>query len=66
MTDEMKDLGKRVDAAQRGASALADRIAETKRERDALEKKKAQIEDTLVKLKEFTENRIKNESLYRG
>lgn len=65
MTDEMGELGKRVDAAQEGASALAERIAETKRERDTLEKKKAQIEDTLVKLKEFTENRIRTGSLYR-
>ena len=66
MTDEMGELGKRVDAAQEGASALAERIAETKRERDTLEKKKAQIEDTLVKLKEFTENRIRTGSLYRS
>ena len=65
MEDEVKDCRDKIAVAKQGASALAERAAGAKRERDAFEKKKAQIEDTLKELKKFTENKIRYAKLER-
>ena len=60
LTTEANDRRKKIDVAQKGASALAESTAEAKREKEELEKKKLQIEGTLAKLQKFTEGRIKS------
>lgn len=65
MNTEVNERKKKVDVAQKGASALAESITVARIERDALEKKKSQIEDTLAKLKEFTEDQVRGVNLYR-
>lgn len=65
MATEVNERRKKIDIAQKGASALAESTAAAKKEKEALEKKKLQIEGTLTKLKEFTEGQIRSMNLYR-
>lgn len=64
MAAEVNERRKKIDVAQKGASALAESTAEAKKEKDALEKKKMQIEGTMAKLKEFTASQIESMNLY--
>ena len=65
MATEECERKKKIDVARNGASALAESTAAAKRDRDELEKKKAHIEETMAKLKEFTEGQIRSMNLYR-
>lgn len=65
MATEVNERRKKIDIAQKGASALAESTAAAKKEKDTLEKKKSQIEGTMAKLKEFTEGQIRSMNLYR-
>ena len=64
MAADVNERRKKIDVAQKGASALAESTAEAKKEKDALEKKKMQIEGTMAKLKEFTASQIESMNLY--
>ena len=58
MVTEINERREKLEAAQNGADAVAAKAADAKREKEALEKKKSQIERTLARLREFTEGRI--------
>lgn len=60
MNAELTERKNKISIARKGAEALASSVESVKEEKEALENSKRQIEQTLDRLKEFTDTQIQN------